>query len=88
MILLLNSTKTMNTQLPFSRTPRTTKPRQIDHAEKLASLLRPMSEARLAKLMGLSGKLATETKAAAALWGEKGQPEAPAFTAFTGLVTL
>ena len=86
MKLLLNSTKTMDTQVAFTRTPRSTKPRQMEQASMLAAQLKPLSEARLAKLMGLSGKLAAETRAAAAQWGMPGQPAAPAFMAFTGLV--
>ena len=66
--------------------PRPTSPRQLDRARELAALLRPRTEADLARLMGLSGKLATETRAAAARWGAPGQPQAPALFAFTGLV--
>jgi cytoplasmic iron level regulating protein YaaA (DUF328/UPF0246 family) len=86
MKILLNSTKTMNLAVDFPRAVRSTRPRQLDQAGQLAELLRPLTETQLAKLMGLSGKLATETRAAAALWGGKGQPQAPAFFAFTGLV--
>jgi cytoplasmic iron level regulating protein YaaA (DUF328/UPF0246 family) len=86
MKLLLNSTKTMDVGIAHPRTPRATRPRQLEQAEVLAGLLRPLSEARLARLMGLSARLAAETRAAAALWGQPGQPQAPALFAFTGLV--
>lgn len=86
MKILLNSTKTMDVGIAYPRTPRATKARQLEQAQQLADQLRPLSEARLAKLMSVSPKLATETKAAAALWGQDGQPQAPALFAFTGLV--
>lgn len=86
MKILLNSTKTMDPGLTLSGPPRSTRPRQMELARQLADLLRPLSEAKLAKLMGVSGKLATETRAAAARWGAPKQPAAPAFVAFTGLV--
>lgn len=86
MIILLNSTKTMDAAIAFPRTPRPTHPRQLAEATELADLLRPMSESGLGELMGLSARLAAETRAAAALWGQPGQPRAPALFAFTGLV--
>ena len=86
MKLLLNSTKTMDPGIAHPKTPRATKPRQLANARELADLLRPLSEAKLAKLMGLSAKLAAETRQAAVLWGEAKRPQAPALFAFTGLV--
>ena len=86
MILLLNSTKTMDAGIAYPKTPRATRPRQLEHARALAALLRPLDEGKLAKLMGLSAKLAAETRQAAVLWGEAGRPQAPALFAFTGLV--
>jgi cytoplasmic iron level regulating protein YaaA (DUF328/UPF0246 family) len=84
--ILLNSTKTMDAAISHPATPRPTRPRQMKNAQELAELLRPLSEARLAKLMGLSAKLAAETRQAAVLWGERQRPQAPALFAFTGLV--
>ena len=86
MKILLNSTKTMDAGIAYPRASRATKARQLGQAQQLADQLRPLSEAKLAKLMSVSPKLATETKAAAALWGQAGQPQAPALFAFTGLV--
>ncbi len=86
MKILLNSTKTMDAGIAYPRSARATRARQLTQAQQLAEQLRPLSEARLAKLMSVSPKLASETKAAAALWGEPNQPQAPALFAFTGLV--
>lgn len=86
MLLLLNSTKTMDLEAPVPARLKTTEPRQLDMARPLAAKLAKMSRPQLTKLMGLSEKLADETKANAALWGTAERPTIPCLYGFTGLV--
>jgi cytoplasmic iron level regulating protein YaaA (DUF328/UPF0246 family) len=86
MLLLLNTTKTMSMAAPVPPRLKTTEPRQMHPARILAAKVAGMSRPQLVKLMVLSEKLADETKANAALWGQKNRPEIPAVYGFTGLV--
>ncbi len=86
MLLLLNSTKTMDLDAPVPARLQATEPRQLEMARPLAAKLAKMSRPQLAKLMGLSESLADETKANAALWGGADRPTIPCLYGFTGLV--
>lgn len=86
MLLLLNTTKTMNLGASVPPGIKVTEPRQMESARKLASEIAGMSFARLADLMSLSEKLARETKINADSWGSKDRPGVPALFGFTGLL--
>jgi len=86
MLLLLNTTKTMNMGAPLPARLKSTQPRQMDEAEFLAELVAGLSRSQLTSLMSLSEKLADETRANSALWGQANRPGIPAIYAFTGLV--
>ncbi len=86
MIILLNTTKTMNMGVPLPARLKTTIPACQTAAETLMTSLRRLSAADLADRMDLSAKLTGETQARLAQWGRPGQPLAPALFAFTGLV--
>ena len=86
MILLLNSTKTMDLTVDVPRRLKSTEPVHLDTARQLAGPLARISLARLETLMGVKGKLADRTRADLALWGAEGRARRPALLAFTGLV--
>jgi len=86
MLLLLNTTKTMNLTATVPSRQKVTEPRQLERARHLAAKLAPISRSGLAELMSLSEKLAAETRANAALWGREDRPQIPALFGFTGLV--
>jgi len=86
MQLLLNTTKTMDLSVQAPARPAATDPVFLKEARALAHQLKGLDRADLARLMGLSDKLADETRAATTLWGRKASPALPAIFAFTGLV--
>lgn len=86
MLILLNSTKTMNLKVKVPGRLKTTVPSFLAAAGELARPLANVSLARLDGLMGVKGKLADQTRADLALWGQKGRERRPALLAFTGLV--
>lgn len=86
MLILLNSTKTMNMSAAVPARLKTSEPVQLETARKLAAKLSRLSRPQLTKLMALSEKLADETKANAALWGQEGRGTIAALYGFTGLV--
>lgn len=86
MLLLLNTTKTMNMDAGVPSRLKSTRPRQMDEAARLAGIVAGLNRAQLTKLMALSEKLADETRANSALWGQSDRPEIPCIYGFTGLV--
>lgn len=86
MLLLMNSTKTMDLSAEVPARLKSTEPRQLDMARPLAARLAKMTRPQLAKMMGLSEKLADETRANAALWGGSDRPTIPCVYGFTGLL--
>lgn len=86
MLILLNSTKTMdlNAEVPPRLVP--TEPAHLETARQLAGPLARVSLSRLADLMDVKGKLADQTRADLAMWGKPGRVRKPALLAFTGLV--
>lgn len=86
MILLLNSTKTMNLNASVPPGLNLTQPRQMELAHMLAVKIAGMSRSRLADLMSLSENLAKETRNNAKLWGLADRPKVPALFAFTGML--
>lgn len=86
MIILLNSTKTMDLAAAVPARLKPTEPEQMEAARGLAGPLSRISLKRLEGLMGLQGKLADQTRADLALWGREGRARRPALLAFTGLV--
>jgi uncharacterized protein len=86
MLLLLNTTKTMDFSAPVLPGLATADPEFIKTARKLAGKVSRMTPRQLAALMSLSDKLAAETHEKFSLWGQLGQPKVPALFAFTGLI--
>ena len=87
MKILLNSTKTMDAGIACPRHPGATKPRQMKQARMLADQLRPLSEARLAKLMSVEREAGHRDPRPRPLCGaQPKQPRLRPFLAFTGLV--
>ncbi|MEN8006994.1 MAG: YaaA family protein [Candidatus Krumholzibacteriota bacterium] len=86
MLILLNSTKTMDLTVPVPGRLKTTEPAFLAVARDLAGPLAKISLARLDTLMDVKGKLADRTRADLALWGKEGRESRPALLAFTGLV--
>ncbi len=86
MLLLLNTTKTMNLGAAVPAGLKTTQPRQMAEARRLAGLVAKLNRSQLTSLMSLSEKLADETRANAALWGQTDRSQVPALYGFTGLV--
>ncbi len=86
MLLLLNTTKTMNLDAAVPSGLKATGPRQMGQARLLAAKVAQMSRPQLIHLMALSAKLADTTRVNAALWGQVDRPEIPAIYGFTGLV--
>ena len=86
MIVLLNTTKTMDLATPAPAGVRGTQPRRLAEAEQLAGRLKGYDRAQIARLMDLSPRLAETTVRDLAFWGERGRPRRPALGVFTGLV--
>jgi len=86
MLILLNTTKTMDATATGPRSIRRSTPIFQEVAASLMAPLQRLSKPRLVAQMALSPKLAAETKAVLARWGHPDQPLAPALFAFTGLV--
>jgi uncharacterized protein len=86
MLLLLNTTKTMNLKGSVPPGMDVTEPCFLDKAQLLTRKVSKMSTSQLADLMSLSDKLAAETFDKISLWGKDGQPQTPALFGFTGLL--
>lgn len=86
MILLLNSTKTMDLTVDVPAGLEPSSPVHLEEARILAKPLAKVSLARLDTLMCVKGKLADQTRADLSLWGTEGRRKCPALLAFTGLV--
>lgn len=86
MLILLNTTKTMDPTATGPGARRRSTPVFQAEAATLVAALQRLSKPRLVAQMALSPKLAAETKAVLARWGHPDQPSAPALFAFTGLV--
>jgi uncharacterized protein len=86
MLLLLNTTKTMNFSAPVLPDMATADPDLLRTAQILAGKISEMTPRQLAALMSLSDKLAAETHEKFSLWGKPGQLKTPALFGFTGLI--
>lgn len=85
MLLLLNTTKTMDVNAPVPPDIATTDPDLLKIARKLAGRISKMPHRQLAAFMSLSEKLAVETHEKFSLWGKAEQSKIPALFGFTGL---
>ena len=86
MLLLLNTSKTMNLKDFVPIDIKVTEPCELKTASLLAERIANMSRSKLMELMSLSEKLADETVSNAALWGRDGRPRIPALFGFTGML--
>lgn len=86
MLVLMNSTKTMDLAGTAPARLTLTEPRFAATAAELVRPLRRLSRAKLAAAMALGPELARTTQTDLAVWGEDGRPAAPALATFTGLV--
>lgn len=86
MLILMNTTKTMDFAAEVPAGLRTTKPVFAGEAAELVGALRGKRPVELARLMGLSETLADAAKVDLARWGTRGNASRPALCAFTGLV--
>jgi len=86
MLLLLNTTKTMDFSTQVLPGMAATDPGFLKTAEKLVNKVSKMSRHQLAAFMSLSDKLAAQTHETFSLWGRPGQPRVPALYGFTGLI--
>ena len=86
MLLLLNTTKTMDFSAPVLPDMATADPGLLKTAQKLAGNVSKMTPLQLAELMSLSDKLAAETHEKFSLWGKPEQSKIPALFGFTGLI--
>ncbi|MCB1182434.1 YaaA family protein [bacterium] len=86
MLVLLNSTKTMDPDAPVPARLSPTEPAFAAEAADLAARLARLGPRDLARQMGLGPRLVDETRAMLARWGAADEPRAPALFAFTGLV--
>jgi len=86
MLLLLNTTKTMDVSAPVLPDMETADPGLLKTAQKLAGKVSKMPPQQLAELMSLSDKLAEQTHEKFSLWGKTGQSKIPALFGFTGLI--
>jgi cytoplasmic iron level regulating protein YaaA (DUF328/UPF0246 family) len=86
MLLLLNTTKTMDLKAQVPHSLDTAEPCLLKSALELVGKVSKMSKLQLAELMSLSDKLAAETHEKFSLWGTSGQPKVPALFGFTGLI--
>jgi cytoplasmic iron level regulating protein YaaA (DUF328/UPF0246 family) len=85
MLLLLNTTKTMNFSASVLPDMETADPSLLKTAQKLAGRVSKMTPRQLAELMSLSDKLAAGTHEKLSLWGKPDQSKVPALFGFTGL---
>jgi hypothetical protein len=86
LIVLYNTTKTMDVATPPPAGVRGTRPRRQAEAEQLAARLKGLDRAQIARLMSLSPKLAETTVRDLAFWGEPRRLRRPALGVFAGLV--
>ena len=86
MLLLVNSTKSMDLQTPAPPRLRTSEPVFQEVAATLVDRLRRLRPAEQARTLELSERLADRVRVAHAQWGEAGNPSRPAWCAFSGLV--
>ncbi len=86
MILLLNTTKTMDLSSPVPPNLKMTEPRQMEMTCILADKISKMNRSQLKKLMSLSEKLVTDTRDNAIQWGSNNRPLIPSLFGFTGLL--
>lgn len=86
MLLLLNTTKTMNLNAPVLSGLNVTEPCMLERAQLLSGKISRISLSQLAELMSLSDKLAIETSANISLWGMDDRPKIPALFGFTGIL--
>lgn len=86
MLLLLNTTKTMDFSAPDLPDMATADPGLLKIAQKLAGKVSKMTPRQLAELMSVSDKLASETYEKFSLWGKPEQSKIPALFGFTGLI--
>ncbi len=84
MKILLNSTKTMDTD-SVTRI-KTTKPQFATKAAQLMTALKPLDRKRLLAEFDLTENTLPAARAHISRWGEPGNRQAPALMAFTGLV--
>ncbi len=85
MLLLLNTTKTMDFSAPILPEMATAEPELLKTAQLLAGEVAKMTPRQLAELMSLSDKLVAETHDNFSLWGQSGQAKIPALFGFTGI---
>ena len=85
MLLLLNTTKTMDLSSTVLPEMATAEPELLNTAQLLVGEVAKMTSVQLVKLMSLSDKLAAETYDNFSLWGQSGQAKIPALFGFTGL---
>ena len=86
MLLLVNSTKTMDLAAVTPPRLRGTEPHFAAEAAALTAELRRLSPGEFARVLAVSGPLRDAARADLARWGTAGQPRRPALHAFTGLV--
>lgn len=86
MLILLNSTKTMDLKVEVPARLSPTQPLHLAEARELARPLAKVSLSRLGNLMAVKRNLADQTRADLALWGKPDRLRKPALLAFTGLV--
>jgi len=86
MLLLLNTTKTMDFNAPVLPDVPTADPDLLKTARKLAGRVSELTPRQIAELMSISDKLAAETHEKFLLWGKTGQSKIPALFGFTGLI--
>lgn len=86
MLLLLNSTKTMDFSAPVLPDITTADPEMLKTAKNLAGVVSKLKPRQLAELMLLSDKLTAETHKKFSLWGKPEQLKIPALFGFTGLI--
>jgi cytoplasmic iron level regulating protein YaaA (DUF328/UPF0246 family) len=82
MIILMHSSKTMRP--PASGGKPSGEPVLLDRAEELVAYLRTLPPRRLARIMAISGDLATRTHEQYAEWSTKAERQSPAAATFVG----
>ncbi len=85
MLLLLNTTKTMDLSASILADIVTADPDLLEIAQMLAGTVTTMTPLQLTQLMSISDKLAIETHKNFSLWGKPEQLSTPALVGFTGL---
>lgn len=86
MLLLLNSTKTMDLATPAPARQRCRPPLLEAEAATLVKALRRLPGGRWQRLMEVRDRLADRARADLARWGEPENPARPAWYAFSGLL--